>query len=136
VGERGARRLPRGFWERQPAIGASELSLELDLRHWISDALMAVFFFVVGLEIKRALVTARSRDLRAATLPVLAAVGGVALPTVFAALTAGATLLASIGGPAIDARSTPARHPGVGCTPAHGRVSMWPWNALLDWSSG
>lgn len=76
------------FWDRQLGVGA--LGLELDLRYWVNDALMAIFFFVVGLEIKRELVTGELRERRAAALPVLAAVGGIALPALlFAAVTAG-----------------------------------------------
>jgi NhaA family Na+:H+ antiporter len=73
------------FWHRHLDVG-----LDLDLQHWINDGLMAIFFFVVGLEIKRELVAGELRDRRAATLPVLAAAGGVALPAlIFAAITAG-----------------------------------------------
>ena len=57
------------FWHRE--LGP------LDLHHWVNDALMAVFFFVVGLEIKRELVTGELRDRRAAALPAIAAVGGM-----------------------------------------------------------
>lgn len=74
------------FWHRD----ADVLGLGLDLRHWINDGLMVVFFFVVGLEIKRELVAGELRDRRAALLPVLAAAGGVAVPAlIFVALTAG-----------------------------------------------
>jgi NhaA family Na+:H+ antiporter len=67
-----------------------DLVLDLDLHAWVNDGLMAIFFFVVGLEIKRELVTGELRDRRAATLPVLAAAGGVALPAlIFTAITAG-----------------------------------------------
>jgi NhaA family Na+:H+ antiporter len=80
---------PDGYavlWSSDLDLGA----LELDLRHWVNDALMAVFFFVVGLEIKRELVCGELRGRRAATLPALAALGGVALPAViYLALTAG-----------------------------------------------
>jgi Na+:H+ antiporter, NhaA family len=62
----------------------------LDLRHWVNDGLMALFFFVVGLEIKRELVTGELNSRRAAALPALAAAGGVALPVVvFVALAGG-----------------------------------------------
>lgn len=75
-----------GFWQRDAGV----LGLHLDLRHWVNDALMVVFFFVVGLEIKRELVVGELRDRRAALLPVVAAAGGVALPAlIFVALTAG-----------------------------------------------
>ena len=64
--------------------------LELDLRHWVNDALMAIFFFVVGLEVKRELACGELQDRRAAALPAIAALGGVALPAlIFLALTAG-----------------------------------------------
>jgi NhaA family Na+:H+ antiporter len=84
---------PDGYasvWEHVLNVGAGDLTLRLDLRHWVNDALMAIFFFVVGLEIKRELVCGELQDRRAATLPVLAAVGGVALPAViFLMITAG-----------------------------------------------
>jgi NhaA family Na+:H+ antiporter len=84
---------PDGYaslWEHVLNVGAGDLALRLDLRHWVNDALMAIFFFVVGLEIKRELVCGELQDRRAATLPVLAAVGGVALPAViFLMITAG-----------------------------------------------
>jgi NhaA family Na+:H+ antiporter len=77
-------------WERALRVGIDGVALDLDLRHWVNDALMAVFFFVVGLEIKRELVCGELQDRRAATLPVLAALGGVVLPAlVFVAVTAG-----------------------------------------------
>ena len=68
----------RSLWEHEIGPGAFHLSL----RHWIDDGLMILFFFVVGLEIKRELVTGELRDPRKAALPVIAALGGMAGPAV------------------------------------------------------
>jgi NhaA family Na+:H+ antiporter len=77
-------------WAHVLRVGSGDLALDLDLRHWVNDGLMAIFFFVVGLEIKRELVCGELRDRRAATLPVLAALGGVVLPAlIFLSITAG-----------------------------------------------
>ena len=78
------------FWHRELTVGAGSLAIHEDLQHWVNDGLMALFFFVVGLEIKRELVTGELRDRKAAALPVLAALGGAILPAaIFVALTAG-----------------------------------------------
>lgn len=79
------------LWHTQVTIGIGDASITEDLQHWVNDGLMAIFFFVVGLEIKRELVTGELRDRRTAILPALAAVGGVALPAIiFVAVTSGA----------------------------------------------
>lgn len=63
---------------------------ELDLHHWINDGLMAVFFFVVGLEIKREVVVGELSSLKSAVGPIAAAIGGMIVPAlVYVACTAG-----------------------------------------------
>ena len=68
------------------------IELDESLQHLINDGLMAIFFFVVGLEIKRELVLGDLRDARSAALPVVAALGGMVVPaTIYLLLNAGAT---------------------------------------------
>ncbi|WP_301799875.1 Na+/H+ antiporter NhaA [Nocardioides sp. ChNu-153] len=62
-------------------FGPSALHLDLSLATWAADAVLAVFFFVVGLELKHELVVGSLRNPREAAVPVLAAVGGVAVPS-------------------------------------------------------
>lgn len=64
------------FWHQTFTIG----NLSLDLRHWVNEALMAFFFLVVGLEIKRELVKGELRKFKTAILPIGAAVGGMIVP--------------------------------------------------------
>ncbi|MGH2499419.1 MAG: Na+/H+ antiporter NhaA, partial [Candidatus Limnocylindria bacterium] len=68
------------LWSAELAVGAGAARLSLDLRHWVNDALMALFFFVVGLEIKRELADGELRDPRKAALPAVAALGGMVVP--------------------------------------------------------
>jgi NhaA family Na+:H+ antiporter len=68
------------FWHTQFTIGLGNFSLSLDLRHWVNEALMALFFLVVGLEIKREIVHGELRKLKTAALPVGAAIGGMIFP--------------------------------------------------------
>jgi len=67
---------------RDFAVGPSSLHLHLTLGGWAADGLLAIFFFVAGLELKGEFVAGDLRDPRRATLPVAAAVGGMALPAV------------------------------------------------------
>jgi NhaA family Na+:H+ antiporter len=67
-------------WGTNLSIGGGRYAITHDLRRWVNDGLMAVFFFVVGLEIKRELVKGDLRDPRRASLPALAALGGMLVP--------------------------------------------------------
>jgi Na+:H+ antiporter, NhaA family len=62
----------------------------LSLQTWVNDALMTVFFLLVGVEIKREVVHGELRDARAVALPVIAAIGGMIVPAlIYAAINAG-----------------------------------------------
>ncbi|MFD3593998.1 Na+/H+ antiporter NhaA [Nocardia sp. NPDC058640] len=63
-------------------IGPASLHLNLSLSEWAADGLLAIFFFVVGLELKREFVAGDLRDPRRAALPVVAAIGGMVCPAV------------------------------------------------------
>ncbi|KOV52036.1 pH-dependent sodium/proton antiporter [Streptomyces sp. AS58] len=65
---------------RQFHFGIPALGLDLSVAHWTADGLLAIFFFVAGAELKRELVVGELRDPKAATVPVVAAVGGMAVP--------------------------------------------------------
>ena len=70
----------KDLWHAHVSIGAGSWHLDMTLHHFVNDALMAVFFFVVGLEIKREIVVGELRTLRAAGLPAVGAVGGMVVP--------------------------------------------------------
>ncbi len=68
------------LWHTPCRIAIGGVGLEKELLHVINDGLMAIFFFVVGLEIKRELVAGELRDPRKAALPIFAAIGGMVAP--------------------------------------------------------
>jgi len=68
------------LWNRELTLGVGELAITETIRGWVNDGLMAVFFFVVGLEIKRELVEGELSEVQKARLPVLAAFGGMLAP--------------------------------------------------------
>lgn len=68
------------IWKTPVAFGFGTFQLSYSLQHWINDGLMALFFFVIGLEVKRELVLGELRDLRQASLPIAAALGGMLVP--------------------------------------------------------
>jgi NhaA family Na+:H+ antiporter len=72
------------------AVGVGEGTYTASLQHWVNDLLMAVFFFVVGLEIKREIVLGHLSTVQKATLPVMAALGGMLVPAaIYGLLNAG-----------------------------------------------
>jgi NhaA family Na+:H+ antiporter len=78
------------FWNTSLSFGIGGVVLDHSLKHWVSDGLMAIFFFVVGLEVKRELVIGELRDMRRAALPLAAALGGMIVPAaVYLALAGG-----------------------------------------------
>jgi Na+:H+ antiporter, NhaA family len=74
------------IWTQPLTLGPVKQGITFDRRGWINEALMTVFFLVVGLEIKRELVDGELKDRRIAALPIWAAVGGMAVPAMIYAL--------------------------------------------------
>ena len=78
------------LWATPVSVGAGPFALSKPLLLWINDGLMAVFFLLVGLEIKREVLTGELASFRKAALPLAAAAGGMAVPAaVYVALNAG-----------------------------------------------
>ncbi len=68
------------IWQTKIGFQFGDFGMAYKLRHWINDGLMVIFFFVIGLEVKRELVHGELREFRRATLPIMAALGGMILP--------------------------------------------------------
>ena len=64
-------------------VGINNFGLKLSVLHWINDALMAIFFFFVTLEIKREFLQGELSNIKQALLPIIAAVGGMVVPALF-----------------------------------------------------
>jgi NhaA family Na+:H+ antiporter len=78
------------LWETHVGVSLAGRVLDLSLHHWINDGLMAVFFFVVGLEIKREMLVGELSSARQAALPIAGALGGMLVPAgIYAAINAG-----------------------------------------------
>jgi Na+/H+ antiporter NhaA len=78
------------LWGAHLRIELSGTGVDEDLRHWVNDGLMAFFFYVVGLEIRRELELGELRDRRAAAVPAIAAVAGMVFPAlIFTLINAG-----------------------------------------------
>jgi Na+:H+ antiporter, NhaA family len=79
------------LWTTQAGFDIAGHGLTLDLRGWVNDALMTIFFFVVGLEIKRELTDGHLATKRTAILPGIAALGGMMVPALIYLAIAGGT---------------------------------------------
>lgn len=90
----------QALWHTPIGVTLGPWSFERDLHFWINDGLMAIFFFVVGLEIRREMVRGVLSDLRRASLPLAAALGGMAVPAlIYLAFNAGAPSASGWGVP-------------------------------------
>jgi NhaA family Na+:H+ antiporter len=87
------------FWKTPVGFRVGGFAIEHSLRHWINDGLVTLFFFVVGLEIKRELVTGELSKRGAAAFPLVAALGGMLMPAaIYLALVSGPEASAGWGG--------------------------------------
>ena len=88
------------IWQTKVGFQFGGFEMVHKLRHWINDGLMVIFFFVIGLEVKRELVSGELREFRRAALPLLAALGGMVVPAgIFLSLQAGTPAEAGWGIP-------------------------------------
>jgi Na+/H+ antiporter NhaA len=86
------------FWSTELSLRIGDAGLDGDLRYWVNDGLMAFFFLVVGLEVRRQFDMGELRDRRRAAVPVLAAVGGMLVPVaIYLAFTSGSDASAGWG---------------------------------------
>lgn len=68
------------FWKTEVGFTLGDFHLVHSLQHWINDALMAIFFFVIGLEVKREIALGELQSIRRAAFPIAAAIGGMVIP--------------------------------------------------------
>ncbi len=68
------------FWQLHADLSFASVNLNYSLEHWINDGLMAFFFLLVGLEIERELYAGELKDIKVASLPIAAAIGGMLVP--------------------------------------------------------
>lgn len=71
------------WYDLKLGFSIGDFELKSSLHHWINDGLMAVFFFMVGLEIKREVIAGELSTMKKASLPIMAAVGGMVIPALF-----------------------------------------------------
>ena len=79
-----------GFWQQPLTIESDHFRMEMTWHQWVNDGLMALFFFLVGLELKREILVGELSSLKEAALPVVAALGGMVMPaSIYAAFNGG-----------------------------------------------
>ncbi len=71
------------FWHQKIGVALGRFTLNLSVEHWINDGLMVIFFLLIGLEIEREIYAGELSDLKNATLPIFAALGGMLIPGLF-----------------------------------------------------
>jgi NhaA family Na+:H+ antiporter len=86
------------FWHTEVGFEIGTLTLKYSIEHWVNDGLMAIFFLLIGLEMERELYIGELSDLKNATLPIFAAVGGMATPALIHFLFNQGTLTQAGGG--------------------------------------
>ncbi len=90
----------RHILHAEVVVGSGDWILRMSLHHWINDGLMAIFFLVVGLELKRELLVGELANLRQAVLPIMAALGGMVAPAlIYVAINAGGPGISGWGVP-------------------------------------
>jgi Na+:H+ antiporter, NhaA family len=90
------------FWHTEVSLSFGGNELALDLRHWVNDGLMVLFFFSVGMEISREMVLGELRGMRPLATPVIAAIGGLTVPAALFLLFNAGTEAADAWGIAIS----------------------------------
>ena len=86
------------LWDTEASLSLGGWELSMDLGHWVNDGLMAVFFFVIGLEVRREFSVGELTSPRRAAIPVVAAMGGLAVPALlYLALAPGGEALRGWG---------------------------------------
>ena len=76
------------LWATEASVSVGDAVLKMDLGHWVSDGLMALFFFVIGLEVRYELSVGELRERRRVAIPVVGALGGMAVPALLYLLIA------------------------------------------------
>ena len=112
-------------------IRIGSVGLSMSLEHWINDGLMAIFFLLVGLEIKREAIEGSLASLQKAALPVMAAIGGFVVPALFYAALNWGSSEALRGWPSRRLPTSPLQSGFAHCSaapfPHRSRCSCWRW---------